>query len=87
MPPIFVPFDQPVPVRRMPGTSVEIVNDSAQDVFLCSNDEILRSSPPGFVNDQATRIAAGDSFSYPKFPTSGIVWLRSLSGVTIKVEP
>lgn len=88
----FVPVENAAPLRRMRGTQVTLVNQSAVDVYFDFDAQRINGPFIGGVPD-GTRIAAAAVGPPPtegqvqidNFP--GVVWLRAAAATQIEVQP
>lgn len=87
MPKVHVPISFPIAIRRRPGAAVSIVNDSASDIVVDTNINVLLAAVTGTQSDGKV-IASGDSYEWTSFPDCGVVWARAVTAaVDVKVEP
>jgi len=67
----------PVPVRRIPGSTITFVNQDAANDLYFSSDRGQLISPSFLTAPQGVKLAKGGSvLQWPNFP--GVVWVRSL---------
>lgn len=77
--------DTAVALRRAPGITITMVNQSATDVYFSREPDKLNRSKKGAVPAGMKLAATTGQLQYPNFP--GVVWLRAAAQTTIEVVP
>jgi hypothetical protein len=74
-----------VALRRQPGITVTLVNQSAVDVYFDRVPDTLNKTVTGAVPDGLKLAANGGQLQWPNFP--GTLWFRAASKTEVKVTP
>jgi hypothetical protein len=87
MPLQIVNADTAVAIRRAPGTTVTLINNSATDVYIDTNPNRLNATLQGVVPSGTKLAATGGQIQIASFFNSGVVYARAVSQTTIEVQP
>ena len=77
--------DTAIALRRKPGITVTLVNQSATDVYFSREPDKLNRSKKGAVPAGMKLAATTGQLRYPNFP--GVIWLRAATQTSIEVVP
>ena len=87
MPTIIIPADIAFPIRRPPGSTITLVNQSTVDIYIDEDTARLNATVAG-VAPNGTRIAAaGGQIIWPGWPASGVLYARSATVTQLEVQP
>jgi hypothetical protein len=86
---ISVPIENSVPIRRTPGSEVNLANQTATDVFIDDQQQRLDAAPVGLLTvTHGLKIAANTgTLRIQTWPASGVMWVRSNVATFIDVQP
>ena len=74
-----------VALRRKPGSTITIINQSLVDVYFDRDPNRLNKTATGSVPDGTKLAAAAAPFQWPDFP--GVLWFRAATKTVLEVQP